>query len=830
MLFEKNNKKDILFIVIGLIFSFLNITTCTNHSLSSINITLQIIILVYFLFKNEIMQYFLYYLLFITLSFEEGYLFNTKWFGLLNIQIFGVNIAFILMLPLVVYIVFNLKKLKENIHNNANTFKVLLLLLCVYVIAMIMGLINILLNNNLIQSITSYKHLYFSLLYFYGFTVILMFVIFYIINVFDKKNVIIKKYIVLILSILAINVLFTFIFNIKGSYDVYNVLLLPSATFYFSFLCLYGFYTDNKYMKIISIVSVVPLLVYNIFASSGKSILILMFIPIILIYRYFSKNKNVKSFIKFFLAVVFFVGIFIVLINNFSSSNSIFTEKISQIESLMDFSNKNYLMNVSPSPRCRILEIINITKEYIKAPQQLLFGKGFLGTYKDYTGLLKGIGNAYTDIQWESGLFYVPHETFSRLFLMNGLFGIYVMYIILKLMLKSLKNNCWMIIGFLWFIFFYGYSFNLSVLGATFFIIGLIDYDKNLDSNIDICVLDFMFEFGHRTYCNNFANALNKCTSTLFMDSNSYYDFSEDVKHKKIKITTKKVPASNPLITRINMIYNVVKQIHVIYKFKFKKIIISSYEGTILFLFLPFLISSADVCLFHHHQLDELDTSKLKKYLFNKYKNHINHIVVDECIRESLSKEYSIDLNKINVFEIPVLQGNYNIQNRKNEKIFVALSNSNDNNFANDVLAYEKKNGFLKANNIKMIIRTKHDLKDTENITFINRYLSDDEYNNFYANSDVVIIPFPNNFKKRGSATILDALSLKKKVLSTAIPFSIEYSNRYPKSCMIYNNFEEFVNIIENMSYDYDEKEYNRFKNEHSEEVYIEEAKKILEK
>lgn len=804
---------------IGIMVSLLSTIFVYNKVLSFIVLISIIAILLCFLFKKDLYSYFLYYIMFVSLSFEESYLFNKEWYGILHTEVFGLNIAFYLVIPLFIFSIVHFKDVFKSFKLRPNTLKVTALLCIAFLFSIIFGLINILFNNNNIRSLPGYISSYCSLIYFYGFTILFLVTSIYLITYFDK-DLNIKKYILTLLVILGIDILFVTLFNISGNYDTFKIILIPATSFYLPFLCLIGFYSTNKKIKILSLCSFIPVFIATVYNSSGKSLLILIIIPILILYKYCLSLKNVNKK-RFIIFVGLSIVLFFIIVNNVNfvfNKPSIFSEKADQLLSLFKIFDVNYLENLPASPKCRVLEFLNICIDYIHNPFQLILGKGFLGSFRDNYDFLKNVGNAFSISQISSGIYYLPHETFCRLFLFNGLFGIYIFMYISKLFLKNFHVNCWFSIGFLWFIFFYGYSFNLSILGCVFFVIGFIQIDNSIEVIADIAILDFMFEFGHRTYCNSFANSLNKYSSTFFMDYNSYYDFKTSTEHIKCCVNAKKVPSRNPLITRINLLYNIKKQIKHFYKYRFDKIIISSYEGITLFLIVPFLLCCTNnVYVFQHHQIDELDLSNLKKKIFILYSKYFKHIVVDVSIKNNLINEYGLNSENIFIYTIPLLKVQSDNQNDigGKYKYYIALSNSNDENFATNIRDFEIKTKYFKNNNIQFIIKTKQYLENLENIKFVTGFLTDEEYNNYYYNSSIVIIPFPNTFKNRGSASIIDALSCKKIVISSAIPFAVAYSKRYPSLCKIYHNFDEFISLL-NEDLMFNQKDYDKFIEDHN--------------
>jgi hypothetical protein len=121
------------------------------------------------------------------------------------------------------------------------------------------------------------------------------------------------------------------------------------------------------------------------------------------------------------------------------------------------------------SPKIRVIEIINITTEFLTKPIMLIFGKGIMGTITDYSGLLgtNFIDGSYSLHEWELGAYYNVHGTYSLLFLYNGVVGLGLYIFLVLKIFKRLLISPWFLIGGYWFIFSYGFSMTISSIGIV---------------------------------------------------------------------------------------------------------------------------------------------------------------------------------------------------------------------------------------------------------------------------------------------------------------------------------------------------------------------------
>ena len=811
LLGNSNYSSEIVYFLTVVFFGITNLLFYTNSIIMYISIFLQIFMLCYFFIKNDYIKYIMYLTAFVTISLESDVLVKAdEWYGFIKTEICGVRLPIILIIPFLLMVFKQRKLFLEKIKKNDVSCKLVKLLIFAYASAIIMGILNIILNNNGIRNLSGYIHSFISLAYFYGFTVVLIVGLFCIL-IIDKKNVQnIKKYLIMLLFSIGIISLFSIIVGLEGQYDTLEYSLITSSIIYLPMiLILVPFVSEKKYKIAMFIFGVISCGLCVVFASSGKILILCLLVPVVFIVKNNKFALNIKSVTIILGSIALAIVLLIIVADSgIIPENTILGEKVSQVLSLINIFSEDYVQNLPLSPKCRVLEVINIFHEYEETPLQLLFGKGFLGSFTDHTGLLTYIGSSFTSEQWEAGIFYLPHESFSRFFLMNGLMGLYTVYFALKVCITNIRKSPWVVGGVIWFLFFYGYSINLSFIGIAMFIVGLIDVDNSKSRKYEVLAVDFMVEDGHRYYCNCLVNSLNKEASTLVVCKEDYYDFEEDENHKKIVVKTKPIPGRNVFESRYNILYNMYNNIKMVKKYRFEKVLVLGYEGLTFFLFRTILKKYGDIYVIQHHQLDELRNSGLKTKVFNLYKNKVKHIVLEPCIRENVVKEYSIPKDNIFVFPVPLLNKTNELKSEKtygsDSRIVLAISNSNDENFVDEICEYEKKHRYFSDNNYKLIIRTRRERDSIESIRYITSFISTEEYNSLYENAYIVLMPFPTTYVNRSSGTIIDAISMRKRVLCSRILLTEDYALNYPNICKLYDSVEDVVKMIGQFSSEYD--------------------------
>ena len=102
-------------------------------------------------------------------------------------------------------------------------------------------------------------------------------------------------------------------------------------------------------------------------------------------------------------------------------------------------------------------------------------GKGYLGSIKDYLGMITNVLDGYTEEENITGSFYWMHESLNNLFLSNGILGIAFVVRYGLLLLKGITKSMHFYSALFWLMFSYGFSVTLSGYGITALMICLFE-------------------------------------------------------------------------------------------------------------------------------------------------------------------------------------------------------------------------------------------------------------------------------------------------------------------------------------------------------------------
>jgi len=475
-----------IFFVAGII-GILNVLFSTNYIISMAIIFFELFILGYFFLKKDITRYLGYYLIFLCLSFEFEVLVGTSnFYGFKDFRIFGVNLGIIMLLPILLLTVF--KKIKIHVIKDKypSLFRFSKIFLLLNFSGVFFGLLQILVNDNNVNGLGNVLPTFIGVVYNMTLIPILLIISFVYLMLFENdKFALLEKFMLAILVGVVASMLASLLTGNFGRYGGVNTLLITNTYRYIPFMLLFPFYKkykkrkDIKLLVLCGIAGAILALLYN---STGKMILLYGLIPIGIMTILWRRKKRLP-FIFFLSLVPLIILVMPSVIEHLTTSSIMFRSKLNETISILKFWEPNWIYNMPLSPRTRIAEFTNIILEYLNKPWFLMFGKGYMGTIVDHTGLLTSefVPGAFSMNQWNQGVFYGVHESYNLLFLYNGLAGIVFYLFMIKEIFKKFVKSPWILIGGFWFLMVYGYSVTMTAFGVVALLLGFIDYDNGLE-------------------------------------------------------------------------------------------------------------------------------------------------------------------------------------------------------------------------------------------------------------------------------------------------------------------------------------------------------------
>lgn len=475
---DQLNSNLILFAIAGVV-ACANVLFSTNLMVSLGIVALEIMVLLYLFSKNLMVDYFGFYLMFLGLSFEYGsFLGIDEFYGFKNFRVLGMNLGIVMLLPMLLKFLTGKYKLEDIKAQKGLLFNFCIWLFFASVMAVFTGIFNLIINDNNITQMSNYLKLFLGNIYELGIFPLLISIAF--INMALDKNSNLNKlrdYLFAVLFGGIVAMIVSFLTNNYGTYGGVITLMVPNLVNFLPFFGAMVFYKDRIILKPVMIVGyLVGMCLLYKFNASGKLILILILLPVLIL---FALKYQKKGYTQIIIALMIPIAILAGgMTLNRSDENILFQSKLKQATALIDVFDKNWYKNLPESPKFRVSEFGNTFFEYCESPLYLMFGKGYLGTIEDHLDEFNYSDGAFSDEQWDNKSFYALHSSINTLFLTYGLVGmIFYLYIIWLFLTKLIKTQ-WGVVGAYWFLIYFGYSITLSAFGMAALLFSLWELDN----------------------------------------------------------------------------------------------------------------------------------------------------------------------------------------------------------------------------------------------------------------------------------------------------------------------------------------------------------------
>lgn len=280
---------------------------------------------------------------------------------------------------------------------------------------------------------------------------------------------------------------------------------------------------------------------------------------------------------------------------------------------------------------------------------------------------------------------------------------------------------------------------------------------------------------------------------------------------------------------RIRSIYIILKSLKLIEKNNNNLILIPTFETVTFYLYKLIYKNLKNFYIIHHLNIDELK-NPIKKWIFKKYMNTVNHIVFEDFFKQYLVNEIGINNELVYVMHHPLMQiNNFSKIESDRKKICIGLSNSNNENLIEEIIETEKNERILEKSNTFLILKSKN-LKFTSNhLNVFNNFISIELYNSYIDQSSIFLMLYSENFKYRESGFMYDGLSNKKIVIGNDVPILNLYSKLFPLICKIGLSAKEILELISSTTISIEaDKQFDEFLNKYSNKIFFQQLNKIL--
>lgn len=348
---------------------------------------------------------------------------------------------------------------------------------------------------------------------------------------------------------------------------------------------------------------------------------------------------------------------------------------------------------------------------------------------------------------------------------------------------------------------------------------------------MNIAILDFNYTKNHYKFNVQIIKQIATFANVISFVQKDYYE-SKEFCENNVELIELNLPLinSNPLKNRILMYKNAKIQIKAMKDYNIDAVVILAFEE-ISYAFINKFFS-VPVFLFHHQNTDGINSSLIKRFFFNFYKNKVWHISLDKFIKEGIigklkvQSERVINYNHPNVF--PLDKNLATCKKDLDVKNVISISNLNCQNVINEIVNFENENKILQKNKIKWVIKSKEKEFNNDFLYVFKGYLDSEKYDEYFQNADLVVLFYEPTYQYRMSGGLMETLNLGKPVVFLNSMLGEIFSVRYPSMVFNVHTIEELFNFIIDFHATDTNHDIEKFKEDYQCEECVKELKNKL--
>lgn len=460
---------------------------------ASIIITIfQILLIFLLILRNKLIDAIVMFTVFLSMSLEFEYT-SGNFFGLKSFRILGISVAvwIIFVLFAAVFMNYNYDRCKNK--TNKESSRLLKNIICLNAFAIMSGVLMILVNDNDITVNNGFWIAFVLQIYTVITLVTIPALIMGYVTSYEEGRDKLHEAIIAILVAVIFQQYFSLCLGITGSVTDQAVPLVSSVQLYGPFLVLFFLFKNHPLRVRLAVIGILGWIISFKFSQGSGQYIVLFSVPFwILVITL--QRKKVNSFVKSLISVLLIAPVLIVFIKYaIDEGNVAVRYKLEQAVSFLDISRHNWRETLPMSARFRVEEMSSIFVEYLNKPYWSVFGKGVMGTIRDYTGFFSSskwaVGtSAYSEFEWNANRFFSVHESANKLALSNGILGLFFLFKTIIKGLRGVTKSPFIAIGIMWLIWYWCYSTTISWFGIACLMLGFseISGDTRKDKNGDL--------------------------------------------------------------------------------------------------------------------------------------------------------------------------------------------------------------------------------------------------------------------------------------------------------------------------------------------------------
>lgn len=338
------------------------------------------------------------------------------------------------------------------------------------------------------------------------------------------------------------------------------------------------------------------------------------------------------------------------------------------------------------------------------------------------------------------------------------------------------------------------------------------------ETAVKSAIVDFRFAEMHLMVNCEYLEAMSHHSDLLVLDWGSFYQRLRRQRIQTSSVSCISRKTGSPFMGRLFCLVNMAINRVALGRVRVDRIFVFGFD-VIVFAFGLFLFPRrSSIFLFHHLHIDELRNGT-KRLFFNFYKNRVSHVVMADYIKQYLVSELGVGEERVFVVTHPSYEYGVNadaLPISPARKLFVGLSNSNDETLVRELIELEDREKIFQRNNCNVVLKSKTQLYRSDGLVVFNGSLPREQYDEYCRKATGILVLIGSEFIYRISGTMIDALSYGKTVIGTNVRCVREYRVKYPSMFRIGENAPGIVEAIVSCDGAHSATEFRRFREDSS--------------
>lgn len=214
------------------------------------------------------------------------------------------------------------------------------------------------------------------------------------------------------------------------------------------------------------------------------------------------------------------------------------------------------------------------------------------------------------------------------------------------------------------------------------------------------------------------------------------------------------------------------------------------------FIFSIFSYFFGNNCYVVDHGAGSIESDKLYRFAWRITNSKVKIIVLENFIQEMVNKtlkKHSVYVVKHPLPALPSINEKGNVHIRGLYTTIFAPSGSNDEKFVQSLLSSKI------PSDVKIVIKSAKTSFSSLNLMVYSHFLTIGEYNDFFRESDIILLPYEPSYNYRISAVLFEALTMNKVVFILSNNTLKYYKDVFGDSVVVFDSLEDMFSKIQHI-------------------------------